>query len=514
YQPPPGNESARMTTGLHSWSRMVGDVKFHEHGKVDRSVGDRWKSEITEDFLGEPTWAMAEDLGFARRESGWLPLGPAGWSEGEGLPLSFAQERLWFLNAIDPESQAYNIPAALRLAGELSVPALRAALDGLVARHAALRTTFAIRDGRPVQIVHPAAAVALPEVDLAALPQAAETGSPDPRERELSRVILREAARVFRLEREAPLRALLVRREADDHVGLFAMHHIASDGWSAGILAREISAFYSAALESRPPDLPPLAVQYADYAIWQRRWLQVDAIERQLRYWVDRLAGAPAFLELPADRPHPPAQSFRGSSYGFVWPAELAGKLEAAAQRGQTTPFMLLLAGFDALLARLSGRADLSVGTPIAGRTRLETEALIGVFVNTLVLRVEADAGLSFRALVERVRETAVGAFAHQELPFEQLVDALQPERSLAWNPLFQVMFVLQNPRLGTLALPGLALSPFALAGEAAQFDLELGMGVEDGRVGGVLKIATDLFDGTTAVRWLGHFEALMAAAF
>src|SRR6185295_2680398 len=161
YQPPPGNESARMTTGLHSWSRMVGDVKFHEHGKVDRSVGDRWKSEITEDFLGEPTWAMAQDLGFARRESGWLPLGPAGWSEGEGLPLSFAQERLWFLNAIDPESQAYNIPAALRLAGELSVPALRAALDGLVARHAALRTTFAIRDGRPVQIVHPAAAVAL-----------------------------------------------------------------------------------------------------------------------------------------------------------------------------------------------------------------------------------------------------------------------------------------------------------------------------------------------------------------
>ncbi|HXU44185.1 MAG TPA: condensation domain-containing protein, partial [Thermoanaerobaculia bacterium] len=428
------------------------------------------------------------------------------------LPVTFGQERLWFLDRLQPGNPAYHIPAALVLAGRLDRAALAASLSHVVRRHEVLRSIYveapAGHEALPGvrQRILPASPLALPLTDLAALPAARR----DEAARALAR---REATRPFDLGRDLPVRSALVRLAPERHLASFTMHHIASDGWSMGLLVREVAALYAAALAGRPSPLPELPVQVADVAAWQRGWLDGATLDRQLAYWVERLSGAPALLELPADRPRPPVQRSAGAARSFVWPAELAGRLEAAARRSAATPFMLLLAAFDALLARLSGADDLSVGTPIAGRNRLETEALIGLFINTLVVRVAAPPDLSFRALVERVREASFGAFAHQELPFERLVDALQPERSLAWNPLFQVMFVLQNAPMGSLDLPGLAVEPYALGEESAQFDLELAMGVENGRLAGTLKIATDLFDGTTAERWLGHLGTLLDAA-
>ena len=510
YQASAEKQSARMTDGLHSWSRMVGDVKFHEHGRIERGVADRWKNEIGEDFLGEPTRDMAETLGFARREAGWVPLGPAGWREGEELPLSFAQERLWFLHQLDPASTVYNIPTALRLAGDLSVPALRAALAGLLARHAALRTRFASRDGGAVQIVEAETAPSLPQIDLAAL------AADGPREAELSRLAFAESTRPFDLTRAPLLRAALIRLAANDHAGLFAMHHIASDGWSAGILAREIGALYAAARAGLPAlaaaGLPALPIQYPDYAIWQRRWLAGSTLDAELGWWRREIAGVPA-LELAGDRPRPPVVTIRGATRGLAIPADRLDGFDALAREEGASAFMILLAAFSALLGRLAGQQEFLLGTPVANRSRAQVEGLIGFFVNTLALRADLSGAPTFRELVRRTRASVLDAFAHQDVPFEKIVEAVQPARDLSRPPLFQVMMLLQNAPGGALTLPGLALTPVAFERRTSKFDLTLFLNQGEAGLFTGWEFNFDLFDPTTIGRLAERFAHLLACA-
>ncbi|HVR99576.1 MAG TPA: amino acid adenylation domain-containing protein, partial [Thermoanaerobaculia bacterium] len=428
------------------------------------------------------------------------------------LPLSFAQQRLWFLDRLEPASAAYNLPVALGLESALDpldVAALAAALREVARRHEVLRTTFRTVAGAPVQEVRPETAVGLPVVDLTALPAEALR-------RESLRRAAAEAQRPFDLGRDPMLRATLLATGLDRWAILLTQHHIASDGWSLGVLLRELGALYGAFTRGLPSPLPELEVQYADFAAWQRSWLSGEVLEAEIAYWKAQLAGAPQLLELPADRPRPAVQTFRGASRGFALTPELSQALDVFSRRQGATLFMTLLAAFQTLLARLAGRADISVGTPVAGRTQVETEELIGFFVNTLVLRTDLG-GLggdpSFAALLARVRETTLDAFAHQDLPFEKLVEEVRPERSLSHSPLFQQMFILQNTPSGGAGLPGVKLSVLGSDSETAKFDLTLSMTEAPGRLAGALNYNTDLFDRVTIERWLGHFERLLQAA-
>ncbi|RMF32232.1 MAG: non-ribosomal peptide synthetase, partial [Chloroflexi bacterium] len=369
------------------------------------------------------------------------------------LPLSFAQQRLWFLDQLEPGSPFYNIPTAVRLTGPLDVAALEASLNEILRRHESLRTTFPTVDGRPRQQIAPELTLSLPVIDLRGLPEAE-------REAQALRLATEEAQRPFDLAQGPLIRALLLQLDDDDHIALLTMHHIVSDGWSMGILIQEIAVLYDAFSQGRPSPLPELPIQYADFAAWQRKWLQGEVLERQLAYWKEQLADLPPLLELPTDRPRPAVQSFRGRTHSFVLPETLSRAIQELGRREGATLFMTLLAAFQALLYRYTGQERFAVGTPIANRNRAEIEGLIGFFVNTLVLRADFADNPTFRQVLKRVRETALGAYAHQDLPFEMLVDALQPERDLSHTPLFQVMFVLQDTPMGSHRLSHLTLSP------------------------------------------------------
>ncbi|HEY0783847.1 MAG TPA: condensation domain-containing protein, partial [Thermoanaerobaculia bacterium] len=453
------------------------------------------------------------------------PIVPRPREGGAPLPLSFAQERLWFLDRLQSHEQAgnavYNLPLVLRLEGEVDLPALAAAFAAIVRRHEGLRTVFPERDGEPVQEVRPAddAPWPLPEIDLSALP-------PGVREVVARREAAALAALPFSLADGPLLRTALFALAQGDHLLLVDMHHIVSDGWSMGVLLREVAALYGAAREgsaaARPAGsagnggssgLPALPIQYADFAVWQRAWLAGDELARQVEYWRRQLHGAPPVLELPADRPRPEVPSFRGAQLPFAIPGELGARLAALGRRCGATPFMLLLAAFQALLRHHSGQDDLSVGSPIAGRNRVETEALIGFFVNTLVLRADLRGDPPFERLLARVRKTALEAYAHQDLPFERLVDELKPTRDLSHQPLCQVVFALQNAPLGELALPGLRLAPVELPGTVAKFDLTLALSPDADGPGfhGHLEHSRDLFDPATVARFAGHLLSLLA---
>ncbi|HEV2733582.1 MAG TPA: condensation domain-containing protein, partial [Longimicrobiaceae bacterium] len=422
------------------------------------------------------------------------------------LPLSFAQQRLWFIDQLEPGSAAYNMPYALRLRGRFDPAVLERSLAEIVRRHETLRTVFAFVDGAPVQVIREAAPVALPVVDLRSLP-AGE------REAEARRLAAEEAVRPFDLAVGPLLRVSAMRLDAAEWAVLFTMHHVVSDGWSMGVLIREVSELYGALSEGREAGLPDLAVQYADYAAWQRGWLSGEALEARLGYWRDRLAGAPPLLKLPTDRPRPQAQDPRGASVGVHLPAQVSAGLRALSRREGATAFMTLLAAWQLLLARYSGQEDVSVGTPIAGRTRLETEPLIGFFVNTLVLRTDLSGDLSFRDLLGRVRETTLGAYQHQEVPFERLVEELAPERSLAYSPLFQVMFVLQNNERGELRMGAVEMQPLGGGGEEiAKFDLTLGLAEGGQGVAGSLSYRAGRWERATMERMAGHFARLVEA--
>ncbi len=420
------------------------------------------------------------------------------------LPLSFAQQRLWFIDQLEPGSPLYNIAVALRAEGRLRPEVLALTLGEIVRRHEALRTVFHVRDDTPVQVIRPAALFLLPVVDLSGLPESRREGL----DRDLAG---EEAGRPFDLTRDPMLRGLLLRQTPEDHIGLLTVHHIASDGWSLGLLVREVAALYAAFAEGRPSPLPELPVQYADFSVWQGAWLQGDVLDREISFWRSQLAGLPALLELPTDRPRPAVPSYRGATRRVRLSAELVRQAQAAARREGATLFMVLLAAFQTLLARYSGQQDLAVGSPVAGRNRLETEDLIGFFVNTLVLRNDLSGEPSFRELLGRTRETALAAHLHQDVPFEKLVQELAPERSLAHTPLFQVMFVLQNLALASLEIEHLRLRPVSAAGAMARFDLTLAFDESPGDLHGTFEYATDLFDAATVDRLMRHYERLLA---
>ncbi|MFO0758290.1 MAG: amino acid adenylation domain-containing protein, partial [Byssovorax sp.] len=408
---------------------------------------------------------------------------------GRPLPLSFAQERLWFLASLEPESPFYNVPSALRFSGALDPAVLERALQEVIARHEVLRTTFASIDGAPAQIIHDTIDLRLPVVDrpdLGADPAAIRAVMED------------EAKRPFDLERGPLIRARLLRLGEAEHLLLLTMHHIVSDAWTRGILNREIGVLYRAFLAGEPSPLPPLPIQYADYAEHQRRWLSGAALDTEIAYWVRQLAGAPAALDLPADRPRPPIESHRGDRLGFALSRPLSDALLALSRKEGATPFMTLLAAFETFLFRITGQGDLVVGTPAIHRTIPETEGLIGFFLNNLVLRTSIEGALSFRALLGRVRETCLGAYAHQSLPFERLVQAISPARDLSRAPVFQVLFTLQNAPRESLRLPGLTIKGASGESNTAKLDLSLWMGEGPDGLVGSFEYATDLFDRAT----------------
>lgn len=420
------------------------------------------------------------------------------------FPLSFAQQRLWFIDQMEPGSSIYNIPIAVRLRGKLNVNALERTFSEIIRRHEVLRTAYPMIDGKAMQVVTAAQPFKLPVIDLQPLPETA-------RETEAQRLASEEGQRPFDLATGPVLRASLLVLAAEDHVVLMTMHHIASDGWSTGVFVREVATHYNAfsnGEESSP--LPPLSIQYADYARWQRDWLQGSTLETELDFWKRQLAGAPSVLELPADHPRPAVQTFRGDRQSFTLPADVAEPLKELAQSEGATLFMTLLAAFKVLLSRYTGQNDIVVGSPIAGRNRAETEGLIGLFINTLVLRTDTSGNPGFRQLLQRVREVTLGAYAHQDLPFEKLVDELQPERTLSQSPLFQVMFVLQNAPQDELELPGLSLSPMSHENPTSKFDLTLTMlDTEHGLIGG-FEYNLDLFETPTIQRMIEHFQTLL----
>ncbi|HYU30924.1 MAG TPA: amino acid adenylation domain-containing protein [Thermoanaerobaculia bacterium] len=429
----------------------------------------------------------------------------SGQREG-GLPLSFAQQRLWVLDQLEPGSAAYNIPLAVRLSGDLPEGLLERVFSEIVRRHEALRTTFAAQDGRPVQVIGAAAPLEIPVTDLRPLPAAAR----DARARELAR---EEAQRPFDLQRGPLLRLTLVRLGELDQILLITVHHAVSDAWSLGVLLREVAVLYEAFAEGRPSPLPELTVQYADFSMWQRGWLQGAVLDEQLGFWKRQLAGAPPVLELPTDRPRPVVQTFRGASRHVALSPDLSQAVAALCRQQGATPFMALLAAWALLLGRHAGQDDVVVGTPVAGRNHRKLEDLIGFFVNTLVLRADLSGSAGFAGLLGRVREAALDAFAHQDVPFERLVEELVTERDLAISPLFQVLFVLQNAPTGELRLPGLSLTPVETESEVAKFDLSLYLTETPGGIAGWLEHNTDLFDAGTAERLVARFAALLAAA-
>ncbi|HEX6863424.1 MAG TPA: amino acid adenylation domain-containing protein, partial [Thermoanaerobaculia bacterium] len=421
------------------------------------------------------------------------PLVPV--SRDREIPLTFSQESLWFLYQLDPASPAYNVPATALVSGRLDPAVLEGTLTEIVRRHEALRTTFRMSGGRPVQEIHPPAPVPLPVIDLAGNPEEA---------RKLARS---EALRPFDLTRGPLLRARLVRLAEEEHLFLLTMHHAVSDEWSVAVLMREVGALYTGA-----GTLPELPVQVADYAVWQREWLRGEVLEARLAWWKERLAGAPPVIDLPLDRPRTTARTFRGERVPLDIAADLTERLRQRGRERSASLFMVLLAGFQAWLSRLGAGEDLVTGVPVANRSHPGTEGLIGFFVNTLPLRADLSGDPGFGELVERTRETALGAFARQDLPFERLVQELRPERSLAHAPLFQVMFSLHNVPMPGLELPGLAFRPWESDPGTAKFDLLLEMSEAAG-LQGSLEHASDLFDRTTAERLAGHLRVLLEAA-
>ena len=420
-------------------------------------------------------------------------------------PLSFAQERLWFLDRLDPENPAYTIPSSIRLRGRLDVAALARGLTEVARRHDTLRSTFHAIGGGAVQRVGPPRPVPLPVIDLGALP--------DPlRDEEARRVSLSEAARPFRLDEGPLFRARLLRLGEDDHALAFDVHHIVADGWSRGILLREVGELYGAASEGREPSLPELPIQYADYAVWQRGRLQGDTLAELLDFWRVRLSGLTP-LDLPADRPRPAMPSGRGGRRPVRLSLELAERLRALAHGAEATLFMALLAGWDALLLRHGSAPDVAVGAPVANRDRAETAGLIGFFVNTLVLRADLSDDPSFGDLLARVRRETLEALARQEVPFEKLVEELQPDRDLGRQPLFQVMLALlpappEPPRWG-----GLGVDVRELPTGTAKVDLLLALEEGPEGVAGTCEHSADLFDEVTVDRLLARLEVLLESA-
>ena len=421
-------------------------------------------------------------------------------------PLSFAQERMWFLAQYEEANAAYLRTAAFRLKGVLNVEAFQQSLAKIVERHEVLRTTFHSRDGLPVQIVSEACPVPVRHQDLSDLHE------PE-RMRRFRQLAREEVHRPFDLSRDLMLRSTLFKLGGQDHVLLLTMHHIASDGWSQGVLLNELNEFYNGYCAGLPPKLPELSIQYADFAIWQREVFQGQTLAQDLTYWREQLSGAPAVLRLPTDHQRPELQTYRGARQSLTLSKALTESLKDLSRQERVTLFMTLLAGFNTLLFRYTGQEDILVGTPVANRNRVEFEGLVGFLVNTLVLRTNLSGDPNFRELLRRVREMTLEAYAHQDLPFEKLVEMLQPERNLSYSPVFQVMFSLRNLHAEVPPLGGLKVEEIDCDPGAAQFDLTIEVIERPEGLSCLAIYRTDLFEAETVRRLLGHYQTFLEGA-
>lgn len=422
-------------------------------------------------------------------------------------PLSFSQERLWFLDQLDPNSPAYNIHSATRFQGSLNIKALEQSLSELMRRHESLRTTFSVIDGKPIQVIAEPTPFCLPLIDLSGLKE------PD-REREMQRLATAEAERPFDLSRGPLLRVHLIRLQEDDHLWVENIHHIISDDWSMKIFTQELAELYKAFSQGQPSPYSDLPLQYVDFAQWQREWLQGEVLDAQVEYWKKQLGGTLPILQLPTDRPRPANQNYRGTHERFLIPGPLYNALRGVGDKEGVTLFMLVLAAFNTLLYRYSGQDDIIVGSPIAGRNQVETEKIIGFFLNTLVLRTDLSGNPTFRQLLSRVREVCLGAYAHQEIPFEPLLEQLRVKRDLSRTPLFQTMLVLLNTPVAaprpTAETMGLTFIPVKIDNGTTKFDLSLTMTETANGIDSVLDYNVDLFDAPTIRRLIGHFLTLL----
>ena len=425
---------------------------------------------------------------------------------GQPLRLSFAQERLWFLYQIEPESAAYNVPVALRLLGRLQPDVLLRCFQEIERRHETLRSNFRQHEGMAALVLHDRCRIELASRDLRELPAPEQISA-------WQQLAATESLRPFDLEREPLLRLFLMRLAEDDHVLLITLHHIVADGWSLGVLFDEFSRLYRALVAGQPSPLREVLVQYTDFAAWQRSWLQGEVLDKQLAYWSGQLANAPTLLELPTDRPRPARQTYPGRTHLFTIDRGRMADLHRLSQETGSSKFMILLAAYACVLARYSGQHELVVGTPVANRKHSDTESLIGFFVNTLALRVDVSGEPTFRELLTRVRTITLDAFAHDDLPLQQLIEHLSPERSRSHAPLFQTLFVLQNAPIGALELPDLALTVIHQPSRIAKFDLTLTLEETDGCLAGEFEYNSDLFDADTIARLAAHFDQLLSDA-
>lgn len=419
------------------------------------------------------------------------------------LPLSFAQERLWFLSQLDGANVAYNVPSILKLTGRLDQGALQRSVNRIIARHEVLRTCFEQQAGTPFQQVLSSLKLQLPVIDLSQLDRRQR------REQSL-RISTAEANRGFELSKAPLLRTLLIREAQEEHVLVVTMHHMISDAWSVGVMLRELSEIYRAEIEGREANIEELELQYGDYAEWQREWLKGEVLERELGYWKEQLATAPHILDLPTDRPRPAIQTYRGARQPLALPRDLAAALERLSRDEEVTLFMVLLASFYTLLYRYTSEQEILVGTPVANRNRIELEGLVGLFLNTLVMRGDLSGNPTFRELLRRVRQHTLAAYTHQLVPFELVIEALQPERSLSHSPLFQVMLTLQEEVEAGLAMPDVVVSPLATEVGTAKFDLLLSVVHGKKSLGAMLEYNSDMFDDSTIARMLGHWARLL----
>ncbi|HEY0737985.1 MAG TPA: amino acid adenylation domain-containing protein [Herpetosiphonaceae bacterium] len=503
----------RMTDGPYAASRMLGDVKFHQHQGIDAAASERWKDTYPDDVLGEQSWQMAEQLGYARPQtptpaaqpaSLWMPIQPQPRTGSDRFPCSFAQQRLWFIDQLAPNSPAYNIFVALRLSGYLDQGALQRSLDTLVERHESLRTVFAVQDGMPVQVISPPQPVTIRIIDLRDQPVTQI-------EAIARQYATEEAQSPFDLAQGPLLRVLLLQGAQDSSVLVLNVHHIVSDGWSQRVLIQEMTSLYAAySSDASAVDvLPSLPIQYADYAVWQRQWLQGEGLAAQMAYWQRQLADLP-ILGLPTDYPRPAIQTTEGRHYSVMLPNQLRQELEALSRREGVTLFVVLLAAFQILLMRYSGQDDVVVGTPVAGRNRAELEALIGFFVNTLVIRTDVSGNPTFHEVLQRVRQVTSEAYAHQDVPFEYLVETIAPDRELNRHPLFQVLFTFQNMPFPQTASAGLTWSALDIDSATAKFDLSLALVETPQGLQGGWEYNTSLFAPETIARIAAHLTTLL----
>ena len=501
----------RMTDGIYKESRMLGDVKFLDHKKIKSQISHRWKDNYKHDFLGDITWQIAELLGYENdfglsHDNKTIEIKRI--QRSDNLPISFAQQRLWFLDQYEEESTTYNISIALQLKGHLKTNVLKQSLQAILDRHESLQSTFHKENGIPVVRISKQA-LQFDSLDLRNL-------TDEERDIKAKSLIDEEFNLPFNLSQGPLFRSKLLQIDEDSNILLVSMHHIVSDGWSIGILIKDWTGLYTAFSKNQgsplPKPLADLSIQYVDYANWQRQWLKGEEYNRQVNYWKNQLKGIPELLELPTDFIRPPAQTFKGISLHFSLSPELTQQIKKLSQKSNCTLFMTLISAFSILMAKYSGQKDIVLGSPIANRNHKDIESLIGFFVNTLILRFDLSSNPAFEDFLQQNRNVILDAYAHQDISFEQLVEELQPGRSLSHSPLFQVLFVLQNAPMGKLELPDLTISPINQDSEISKYDLSMILEENDDTSGidGTVEFNTDLFKPETIERLIGHFKNIL----